>query len=282
MRRWLIPAAALVGGAVFLIAPGPRRPGLRAPFEKRNYAHRGLFGPDQSPPENSLPAFAAAADAGYGIELDVQFTADRRLIVFHDDTLDRMTGLHGWVRDCPWRIAKRLPLAGSGEHPPLFADVLRVVNGRVPLIVEIKSRAEYDGLYLDALCREVVDVLAGYRGDYCIESFDPRVVRRIRRMAPGVLRGQLVDSYASNRAEGAHPAHAFAVSHCLGNVLGRPDFIAWCTEKENWAVGLCRALGAMMVQWTVLPAHDHAARARRYDGLIFQWYAPAPREEPDE
>ena len=277
MRRWILPAAALAGGVVFLIAPGARRPGLRAPFAKRSYAHRGLFGPDQSPPENSLPAFAAAAAAGYGIELDVQFTADRRLVVFHDDTLDRMTGAHGWVRDYPWRVIRGLRLAGSDEHPPLFSQVLRTVGGRVPLIVEIKSRAEYGGLYLDALCREVLDELAGYQGPYCIESFDPRVVRRIRRMAPGVLRGQLVDSYASNRAEGAHPAYAFAVSHCLGNAMGRPDFIAWCTEKENWAVGLCRALGAMMVQWTVLPAHDHEARARRYDGLIFQWYTPAPR-----
>ena len=92
-----------------------------------NCAHRGYFGKDQRPPENSLPAFAAAAQNGYGIELDVQFTSDRRLVVFHDDTLDRMTPAKGFVHDMDWADFSAQPLAGSNEHPPLFADMLRTV-----------------------------------------------------------------------------------------------------------------------------------------------------------
>lgn len=252
-------------------------PGTAGAFLRSNCAHRGLFAKDQSIPENSLPAFAAAVQGGYGIELDVQFTSDRKLVVFHDDTLDRMTTCKGWVRDYDWQTVGTLSLAGTEYNPPLFSQVLETVGGRVPLIVEIKSRQEYDGAYLDDLCRATLHALEGYGGPYCIESFDPRVVQRIRRMAPGVLRGQLVDSYLSNREEGAHPLHAYLLSHCFGNFLGRPDFIAWCPEKENWGVALCRLLGAMMVQWTILPDHDHVARQRRYDTLIFQWYTPDPR-----
>ena len=96
----------------------------------------------------------------------------------------------------------------------------------------------------------------------------------VRRQAPGLLRGQLVDSYRSYRKTGAHPVPAFVFSHCLGNFLGRPDFIAWCPEKRNWAVRLCARLGAMMVMWTALPEHDTRKLEAENDAVIFQWYAP--------
>ena len=96
----------------------------------------------------------------------------------------------------------------------------------------------------------------------------------VRRQAPGLLRGQLVDSYRSYRKTGAHPMPAFVFSHCLGNFLGRPDFIAWCPEKRNWAVRLCARLGAMMVMWTALPEHDTRKLEAENDAVIFQWYAP--------
>ena len=273
----LILAAVFCLLTLFLVCPAFGRRALRQPFAGRNYAHRGLFTPDQSIPENSLPAFEAAASAGYGIELDVQFTGDRKLIVFHDDTPDRMTGTHGWVRDFSWEQVSSMSLAGTQYHPPLFADVLRTVGGRVPLIVEIKSRREYTGAYLDALCRAVLDALAGYNGPYCIESFDPRVVRRIRKFAPGVLRGQLADCTQSYREEGANPLHAFVMSHLLGNFLGRPDFIAWCPVPRNGAVKLAKALGAMMVYWTALPTDDTAKLEADHDAVIFQWYTPAAK-----
>ena len=169
----LVILAALV---LFAVWPGAKREDLRAPFYGRNYAHRGYFGKDQRPPENSLPAFAAAARHGYGIELDVQFTSDHRLVVFHDDTLDRMTPGKGFVHDATWAEFSAMPLAGSDDHPPLFADMLRTVaeaNPATPLIVEIKSRHEYTKPYLEDLCRATLAALKAYPGPYCIESFDP-------------------------------------------------------------------------------------------------------------
>ena len=262
---------------LFAVWPNKRRDALRAPFVGHNCAHRGYFGKDQRPPENSLPAFAAAAQNGYGIELDVQFTSDRRLVVFHDDTLDRMTPAKGFVHDMDWTDFSAQPLAGSNEHPPLFADMLRTVaetNPDTPLIVEIKSRAEYSKTYLEELCRATIAELKAYPGPYCIESFDPRVVGIVRRQAPDILRGQLADSYQSYRKDGTHAVPAFAFSHLFGNFLGRPDFIAWCPAKRNWAVKLNAALGAMMVMWTALPEHDTAKLEAENDAVIFQWYAP--------
>lgn len=272
-----VPVLVLLGLVLFAVAPCPGQRALRAPFQNRNYAHRGLFTQDQSIPENSLPAFEAAALAGYGIELDVQFTQDRRLVVFHDDTVDRMTPAHGLVQDMPYAAFANLPLAGTRHHPPLFADMLRTVatvNPDTPLIVEIKARREMQPDYLAALCAATLDCLRDYPGPYCIESFDPRVVQIVRCTAPQVLRGQLVDCYQGYRGEGAGVLQAFGISHCFGNWLGRPHFIAWCPAKRNWAVRLCAALGAMMVMWTALPSDDADARQAENDAVIFQWYRP--------
>ena len=270
----------LVALVLFLVWPGAPRAALRQPFCGRSYAHRGLFGTQQRPPENSLPAFAAVARSGYGIELDVQFTKDRQLVVFHDDTLDRMTSARGGVDSTPWPVVSTLPLAGSGEHAPLFSEVLRTVaraNPATPLIVEIKSRYEYKGRYLVELCRAVLGALKNYPGPYCIESFDPRVVRLVRVMAPGVVRGQLVDSYRNHRIYGTAALPAYLLSHCFGNLLARPDFIAWCPDKRNWAIRLCAALGAMTVMWTAMPGHDIARLERDNDAVIFQWYDAQPK-----
>ena len=191
-----------------------------------------------------------------------------------------MTPAKGFVHDMDWAHFSALPLAGSEEHPPLFADMLRTVaeaNPATPLIVEIKSRSEYSQTYLEELCRATLAELKTYPGPYCLESFDPRVVGIVRRQAPEVLRGQLADSYQSYRKIGVKAVPAFVFSHCLGNVLGRPDFIAWCPDERNWAVRLCAALGAMMVMWTALPEHDTEKLEKDYDGVIFQWYAPKPK-----
>ena len=107
--------------------------------------------------------------------------------------------------------------------------------------------------------------------------YDPRVVGIIRHQAPGVLRGQLSDSYRSYRHDGTHPVPAYVLSHCFGNFLGRPDFIAWCPDKRNWAVRLADALGAMPVMWTALPEHNTKQLEAENDAVIFQWYEPVEK-----
>lgn len=131
--------AAAVGGFIYLIAPGKIRKKQKSPFQNRNFAHRGLHKRDKSVPENSLAAFERAASYGYGIELDVQLSKDGQVVVFHDDTLNRVCGVDARVDSKTLAELQQLSLCGTDETIPLFSDVLKTVRGRGALIVELKN-----------------------------------------------------------------------------------------------------------------------------------------------
>ena len=175
----------------------------------------------------------------------------------------------------PWHVWTNFEFIDDGGRVN-EVDAL-VLSPAGLFLVEIKSRHEYTKPYLEDLCRATLAALKAYPGPYCIESFDPRVVGIIRHQAPGVLRGQLSDSYRSYRHDGTHPVPAYVLSHCFGNFLGRPDFIAWCPDKRNWAVRLADALGAMPVMWTALPEHNTKQLEAENDAVIFQWYEPVEK-----
>lgn len=266
----LIILAALLLVTLFLVQPGRISPARLAPFQGWNYAHRGLHTKDKTVPENSLPAFAAAVAAGYGMELDVQLSKDGAVVVFHDDTLDRVTGVHGRVEDFTLEELQAMPLCGTNQHMPLFSEVLAAVAGKTPMIVELKT-----GKRNRELCEKTLALLREYEGAYCVESFDPTLVAWFKKNAPDILRGQLADDYASYRGSPA-PA-AFALSRCLGNCLARPQFIAWGPGPKNLLVKLAEAFGPMKVFWTAHDDMDLPALEAEYDGVIFEFYTPAPR-----
>ena len=135
-------AAAAAGALLYAIAPGKYTEGAEKPFVNRNFAHRGLHSKKPNVPENTMPAFLAAAEKGYGIELDVQLTADDEVVVFHDHDLKRACRRQKKICDLTYAELKEIPLFGSFERVPRFADVLAAVNGRVPLIVELKDGLE--------------------------------------------------------------------------------------------------------------------------------------------
>ena len=180
------PAAACAGAFAFLVAPGRATRAQKAPFLCRNYAHRGLHTEDGSVPENSLPAFRAAAEAGYAVEMDVHLTADDRLVVFHDDTLERMCGVQGVIDDFTLAELRALRLGKTDCVIPTFAEALEALGGRVPLLLEVKR-----GHDNRRLCALTLEALRTYTGPYCVESFDPTIVAWFRRNAPDILRGQL-------------------------------------------------------------------------------------------
>ena len=124
------PAAACAGAFAFLVAPGHATRAQKAPFLYRNYAHRGLHTEDGTVPENSLPAFRAAAEAGYAVEMDVHLTADDQLVVFHDDTLERMCGVPGVIDDFTLAELRALRLGDTDCVIPTFAEALAALGGR--------------------------------------------------------------------------------------------------------------------------------------------------------
>lgn len=259
-------AAAAVAIPLWMCAPGIATRRQRAPFMGVNHAHRGLHTKDRSVPENSLKAFDLAAAAGYGMELDVQLSSDGQVVVFHDDTLDRVCGVHSRVDEKTYEELKKLSLCGTEYTIPLFTEVLDTIHGRGPLIVELKT-----GHRNRELCEKTYAILAEYKGDVCIESFNPFIVAWFRFHAPELLRGQLSMPYAPGNWSSDLPKPlAFLMSRCLLNFAARPHFIAYKIGKRPLMVHVAQWMGAIKVAWT---SHE-AKNEKNNDAVIFEFYTP--------
>lgn len=220
-------------------------------LRKSHYAHRGLHG--DGIPENSLAAFAAAKDAGYGIELDVHLMKDGNLAVIHDTSLKRTAGADVQVENLTRDDLRKYHLEGTAENIPLFSEVLSLVNGEVPLIVELKSVDNNYAVLCDTACR----LLDDYQGLYCMESFDPRCIAWLRKNRKEILRGQL--AYNLFRVDVKIPAiMKFGLRHHLVNFITQPDFIAYgFTDRRILSNYLCRKLWKMQgVTWTIRTGED--------------------------
>ncbi|MBQ6470090.1 MAG: glycerophosphodiester phosphodiesterase [Lachnospiraceae bacterium] len=260
-----VAAAAAAGGSMLMVGPGKYSEKAAAPFRKRCFAHRGLYSEDQSVPENSLEAFGLAVEKEYGIELDIQLSKDGEIIVFHDDDLKRACGVDRPVPELTLAELRELRLFGTDQRIPLFSEVLSLTEGKVPLIVELKTQGPRN----EELCLKARDLLLSYRGSYCVESFDPRIVRWFRMNAPWVFRGQLACPKSSYNDD-TPPAAKELFSRCLCNFYGRPQFIAYEVGGKPASVRLAEAMGAFRVCWTSHCRADHAGN----DAVIFEHYLP--------
>ncbi len=258
-------AAAAAALPFLVMAPGSATRRQKAPFYGLNFAHRGLHSRDKSVPENSLEAFRLAAEAGYGMELDVQLSKDGQVVVFHDDTLDRVCGVPGRVDERTFEELQQLRLCGTGHRIPLFSQVLETVAGRGALIVELKN-----GKRNRELCEKTYALLQGYRGEACVESFNPRIVAWFRRHGKDLVRGQLAAPVKEYVKDGFSRPLSFVLSRCLLNFLARPQFIAYRIGPRPLSVRLSELLGAMKVGWT---SHDPGSEKGR-DAVIFEFYRP--------
>lgn len=272
----LLPVIILIVGVLivlflamlFLIAPAKGNDRVRNIFYHRNLAHRGLHTPDYKVPENSMAAFAAAVAAGYGIELDLQFSKDEKIVVFHDDDLKRVCGIEGRVDAYTYEELREFSLRGTQERIPLFEDVLKLVDGKVPMLVEFKN-----GPKNNLLCEKTLPMLRGYKGDFCIESFSPFIVAWFKKNAPDILRGQL--SAPAYEFKGVlKPFQGFMLSNLLTNVIARPQFIAYHKDKRSFCVKLADRMGAMRFVWTVRPQDNVSKLEDRNDSVIFEFYRP--------
>lgn len=256
--------------AVFLLVIGGRRnhPGLAA-LRGWRYAHRGLH--SAGVPENSMGAFRAALEHGYGIELDIHLLADGQLAVIHDSALLRTTGQPGTIEELTAQQLTDYILEGTQETIPLFSSVLSLFDGKAPLIVELKTA----GNNASALCRAACDLLAQYNGPYCLESFDPRCIRWLRKNRPEIIRGQLAEN-AVKRSK-SHPwLIRFVLTNHLLNFLTRPDFIAYHFRDRNaLATVLCRKLwGLQGVAWTLRSQAEYDTAVKEGWLPIFENFTP--------
>ena len=264
----LITAAAL-GGAYVLSLQG--RTGHKGLEKLRgwNYAHRGLHGNGRA--ENSLSAFRAAVEHGYGAELDVHLLADGNLAVIHDSKLERVTGREGRVEDLTTEDLKNYHLQGTEDTIPTFREVLEVFAGKTPLIIELKAENN-----APALCEAAVKAMEGYEGIWCMESFDPRCVYWLKKHHPEIIRGQLAENSLHYPQSKLPVPLKVVLSYHLENFLTKPDFIAYdYATRKNLSNFLCRKLwGLESVSWTLRSPEEHETALKEGWIPIFEHYEP--------
>lgn len=255
-------------GWLYMIWPGKRRPEMEK-YKSVKYAHRGLH--DENKAENSMSAFAAAKEKGFGIELDVRLSKDGELVVFHDETLTRVVGKEGKVIDFTADELSKMSLSGTSDGVPTLRQVLDLIDGAVPLLIEIKLGTGERGV-----AEKFIEVIEGYKGDFIVESFNPLALRVVRRERPDILRGILSAEYMKD------PKYEGKLVYRLGqnlalNFLMRPDFIAY--DKKGYAVPslrfIRRVFGTPLITWTIKSQEEeNAAISHGFDTVIFENYIP--------
>lgn len=251
---------------LFMVAPENRKDMEK--YKTKYYAHRGLHNGERA--ENSMSAFRAAVDAGYGIELDIRLSGDGKLVVFHDDTLDRVCGREGNVIDFTAEELATFKLNGTDDGVPLFSDVLALVDGKVPLLVEIKENAGDSAVSL-AAC----EMLKGYKPNYIVESFNPMSLKVVKDNMPEISRGILSHRYFDQ--EKYRKPLFFLLQNLMLNCLCRPAFIAYeHSNADSLALRFLRRFFKVpTIAWTVRSAEEEAAaRKNGFDGIIFENYIP--------
>ncbi|MDU8912614.1 glycerophosphodiester phosphodiesterase family protein [Aestuariicoccus sp. MJ-SS9] len=245
---------------------------LPQPFLDRPIAHRGYHGPHA--PENSRAAFRRAIEAGYPIEMDLQLSADGHAKVFHDYHLDRLTSASGAVRQRAAAELAAIPLVGGSEGIPPFKEVLDLVAGQVPLLIELKDQDGAMGPDVGPLETAVAAALAGYEGPVALMSFNPHSVAECARLLPEVPRGLVTDAFTAtswpnvpepvrDRLRGipdADRVEASFISHDARD-LGRPR------------VAELKARGLTILCWTIRSPEAEAQARRVAQNVTFEGYA---------
>lgn len=270
MTAVLIALGIAAAGALFwlwAIAPSLPRADFSA-FHRFDYAHRGLHDKDKGVPENSLMAFDLAVRGGFGMEFDLQLTRDGQVVVHHDRSIARTCGVDKNIDEMTYEELCGYRLLGTEERVPRFTEVLELVGGRTPLIIELKSYTRQQ-----ELCEKTVELLEGYQGLYCVESFDPRIVRWFKMHRPQVVRGQLMCRMPE---KGMSRLADFIGRNLMTNFLTRPHFEAYDFHlRRNPSLRAARRVWGMQeVSWTLRSLEDY--RAAKADGClcIFEKFLP--------
>ncbi len=266
-----IAALALV--YLFCLKGRSGHPGM-AELRRWNYAHRGLH--DSQRPENSMAAFRAAKEKGYGIELDIHLMKDGNLAVIHDSSLKRVAGADINIEDLTLSDLENYRLGDTNEKIPLFSQVLALYEGKAPLIVELKAAGDN----YKQLCRSACQMLDGYKGDYCIESFDPRCIIWLRHHRPDIIRGQLSENWMKSDIKLPWILKFVMTTH-ISNLVTRPDFIAYnYKHRKIFGTDICRKLWKVQgVSWTIRTKNDFNIAVNEGWIPIFENFIPEDQQK---
>lgn len=250
-------------------------PALPESFLKLPLAHRGLHDRARGVIENSRAAFEAAIARGYGIELDVQRSGDGEAMVFHDHEMPRLTDRPGLIHDYDAATLATIPLLGAadGETIPTFAEVLALVDGRVPLLVEIKDQDGALGPDVGALEARVAGLLAGYRGPVAVMSFNPHSVAAVGRDLPPCPRGLTSCDYDDPDLSVPDYRRAELVANFANLAMSGAAFISHDRrDLANPLVANLKAQGLAVLTWTVRSPEQEAEARKVAQNVTFEGY----------
>lgn len=283
MNWWwiLLTVVALLAcgvlGVLFCLRPRQHQTKLETILQGR-YANRGLFNGERGVPENSLKAFRYAVTNGFGAKMEVRLTKDKKPVVMADSDLKRMCGQEGLVEQTELRQLRQMTLGGTSQKIPTLEEALAVFEEKQPVILELKTGRGS----CRELCTRVCAILEHYRGDFCIVSYDPRVLRWLRRNEPFILRGLMVEAFDNQGAAEQLGGALRLLPGLLGNVQTRPDFIACRYEgRNNVLLRLCsRGLGARELYWVIRDQSALDTAEGNGAAGIFEGFLPAKKQEP--
>lgn len=240
----------------------------------RPIAHRGLHLAGEGRLENTISAIAAAAERGFGIEIDVHICAAGHVYAFHDFTLDRLTEGKGPTAALTLTELQAIPFRATADRIPSLREVLDVVAGRVPLVIEVKS--DFRGRKT-ALVGGIAETLETYRGPVAVMSFDPTIVEDFAAVAPTITRGIVADDASSEHDYGHLSAETRAEMRTLGHLpRSKAQFVAyWVKLLPNEVSRRVREeLKLPLLTWTVRTPQDRAVAAAHADQMIFEGFDP--------
>ena len=227
-------------------------------------AHRGYHSAETAP-ENSIKAFENAIKEGFAIELDIHILKDNNIVVFHDDSIERMTGYNKNIEDCTFNEIKEIKLLGTEEKIPLFSDVLALVKGKVPLMIELKNSGKARSLE-----QHTYELLKKYSGDYVIQSFNPFSLGWFKKNAPQIIRGQLSGSFKDVDLQFYKK---FLLRNLLLNKISKPHFINYEIEYlSSLAVKIQKLKGIPILGWTARNEKTYKAAIKQCENVVFEGF----------
>lgn len=244
-------------------------------FLSRPIAHRGLHDVSRGVPENSRAAVQSAIDGGYGIEIDLQLTADGEAVVFHDYHLQRLTEGVGRVRSRTRKDLSTLRLKRSQETVPDFREILELVDGQVPLLVEIKDQDGALGDDVGELEAAVARDLEGYAGPVAVMSFNPHCISAMQALAPNIPRGLVTDAFAAEEYDASAESRASLARIEDFDRVGASFISHDWHYLEAPAVTDLKARGIPVLCWTIRTPEQEAEARRIADNVTFEGYLPA-------
>lgn len=228
-------------------------------------AHRGLHDVKKGIPENSYAAYQAAIDKNYAIEIDIRFSKDGKIVVFHDDDLDRLTNGTGKVFSKTYDELLQLNLQGTNEKIPEFSELLQWIDGRAPLLIELKNTPEKKDLVKQSL-----EILKDYKGEFALQSFNPVYLYQIKRQAPHVLRGQL--AFMPSKNDKMPKIQYWTLKRMPLHFLTKPDFISY--SIHNLPNDKIKKKAPLLLGWTARCDNEYLSLKNYVDNVIFENISP--------